>query len=136
MRPFLLASARGGTHQNEPAYQVREAERERLGNIAPYGKTEHIGALQTEPTDEDRDVVGLCLEGARRLAARAGDSGTVEQNHGAVGAETVGDQWVPVVHSRAKMRQEQQRSAKLGAETAVRVADPAGFHKLRGRGHV
>ena len=92
--------------------------------------------LQTERTDERGDVVGLRLEGVRRLAARAGNSGIVEQNHGAVGAETVGDQRVPVVHSRAKMRQEHQRSAGLGAETALRIAKPPGFDELGGRGHV
>src|SRR5713226_6806200 len=90
----------------------------RLGNVSAHGKTEHIDALQPECTYERRDVVGLCLESVRRLAARAGDSSIVEQNHGAVGAETVGDQWVPVVHSRAKMWQAHQRSTNFGAVTA------------------
>ena len=136
MRPFLLASTRGGTHQNEPAYQVREAQSERLRNISPYGKTEHIDVLQTDRTGKRRDVVGLGLEGVRRLAARAGDAGIVEQYHRAVvprPSATSGSQWsIPARKCGTNTNGVPISVPKM----AVGVAHAARFHDLRGRGYM
>src|SRR5437879_6826242 len=108
-------------------------ERECLGNIAADRKSEDIYVRKAAGTKQVGGVVPHRIDGVGHLAARARDTGIVEEDHRTIHRESVGDCGIPMVHPAAEVLHEEQRLASVSSESPVREADSVRCDELRWR---
>jgi hypothetical protein len=116
---------RGGQHQ--PADDGRPGQRDLLRDEAADGEPQQVNLAEVHCGEERDGVAGHLLDGARRCAAGAADSGVVDGDDPPGQGQRVDQRGIPVVEVPAEVLEQDQRHATLAtAGVAVRIVDAVG----------
>jgi hypothetical protein len=103
---------------------------ERLSDISAEREAEQVHLGQTERADEVGGVPCHGVDRVRCFTARAGNARVIEEYHGPIGREPIGDGRVPVIQPTPEMLHEDEGRARFGSESSVSKANPVGLNEL------
>ncbi len=121
----VLAAARPGPGQHEPADQVGVLDDQVLGDHAAHREGEDVDLVVAERGDELVGVVGGLFDGVGNLSGRGADTTLVEGDDVPVLRDGVDDAGVPVVQGRGEVDEEDDGDAALRAKLPVGVGGAA-----------
>src|SRR3974390_260944 len=125
-----LTTARPGAKQHEAPNETRLLKCERLRHVATNRESEKVDLCKAERTDESDGVLGHRLDSLGRIAARSCHARVVEQDHGAISAEPVGNDRIPMIETAAEVLHENQWHTTLLSKLSVGEADSFRLHEL------
>src|SRR5260221_7663402 len=127
-----LTTSRPCAHEHELPNDLGMAQRKRLRDISPDREAKNVDPPGVECVYEIGGMVRHRLYRLRRLATRTRNTRVVEQDNRATHGKAVGNCRIPVVHSGAEMRHEDQGRARVLPESAIGKPNAVRFYEMGG----